>query len=81
MFDTFGAGITQFAAFCFDSLLEECVVELDDIPFGTEVPVEACDIERLLGRRELILDVVQQSPVAGAPPVDALLDVSHEHVV
>ena len=59
-------------------MAEEGVVERDDATLRTVVGLEVARLNLLLG--ELVLDAVEQSPIARAPTVDALLHVAHDEV-
>ena len=61
------------------SHIEENVVERHDVPGRSAVFFHWHNIE--FSFLENAFDVVQQSPVAGAPPVDALLHVAHDEVL
>ena len=62
------------------SRLEETVVEDDNVLLRPIVGVEGLHLELFFGMRKLALNVVEQSPVARAPAIDALLDVAHDEV-
>ena len=59
-------------------MTEEGIVEVDDATLGAVVGAEVARLDLLVG--ELTLDIVQESPVARAPTVDALLHVAHDEV-
>ena len=59
-------------------LTEEDVVELDDVALRTVVGIEGAGLYLLAV--ELLFDIVEQSPVARTPTVDALLYVAHNEV-
>ena len=65
--------IFQTGCFC-----EESVVEINDMTIRTAVDGQGLCMDHLLG--ELLLDIVEQSPVAAAPAVDALFDITHDKV-
>ena len=56
------------------------VVELHHIALRAVVGVERGDVHGLVGIGKFAGDIVQQSPVARAPSVDALLNVAHDKV-
>ena len=71
---------TQGEVFQFGGLCEEGVIELDDATGRTVVRAECLDGELLVRVWELLLDVIQQTPVARAPTVDTLFDIAHNKV-
>ena len=60
--------------------LEESVVEVDDTARRTVVVRQRAYVEHVAHLRKLALDVVQHTPVARTPAVDALLHVAHNQV-
>ena len=71
--------LLQFVILQLGSFREESIVELGNHPFRTPVHLQLLQLYHIL--RELLLNVVQQSPVAASPAVDALLDISHDEVL
>ena len=55
---------------------KEGVIELNDTSLRTVVELQRADFYHLVARSEFPVYGVEQSPVAGAPAVDALLDVA-----
>ena len=60
--------------------MEKLVVEGHDVFLRPVVGAERSDVQLHLWSRKLVFYAVEQPPVAGAPPVDALLDVAHYQV-
>ena len=60
---------------------KEGVVEQDDVALGTVVGLQGLHGDHLLSVCKLAVDGVEQSPVARAPAVDALLHVAHDEVL
>ena len=58
---------------------EEGVIEVDDVAVGTIVGLQWLFVDGMTWRK-LLLDIVEQSPVARTPTIDALLHVSHDEV-
>ena len=58
--------------------LEEGIVELNDVALRSAVHLQHFGAQHV--GRELLLNVVQQPPVAASPAVDTLLDVAHNQV-
>ena len=80
-FQLFCLCLVEFALgliFQFYGLQEELIVEVDDVALRTVVRLQRKGL--YLSAVELLLDVVEQSPVARAPAVDALLHVAHDEV-
>ena len=80
-FQLFGLVVAEFflgEVFEFGSMAEEGIVEFDDTSLGTVVRTQVAGLDLLFG--ELVLDAVEQSPVARAPTVDALLDVAYDEI-
>ena len=60
-----GFGIVlQCQVFEFGCLAEERIVECDDVALRTVIGVEGADIELCLWRGELLMDIIQEPPVA-----------------
>ena len=60
--------------------LEECVVEDYDVTLRTPVGVQRFQFQHVILARKFRLYVVQHSPVARSPSVDALLHVAYDKV-
>ena len=67
-----------FLSGCFG---EEGVVEGNDVPLRAVVGAQRLHLHARLGMAELLVDGVEQSPVAGTPAVDALLDIADNEVL
>ena len=61
--------------------LEKGVVEIYDVTFGAVVGFQGMDFHHLVGIGEFLVDGIQQSPVARAPTIDALLDIAHDEIL
>ena len=60
---------------------EEGIIELDDMSLGAVVGLKGENVYRLVCMGKLLVDGVEQPPVAGTPAVDALFDVTDYQVL
>ena len=51
------------------------------MPFGAIVSFQRTDIHHIVRAGELLVDGIQKTPVARAPTVDALFDVTHDEIL
>ena len=71
--------LLQFVILQFGSLCEESIVELGNKPFRASVHLQHLCLYHFF--RELLLNIVQQPPVAASPSVDTLFDISHDEIL